>query len=89
MFGRTTNDISETLMRMHDEARIVCKHNQTAMATKMAGWMAEDRRFDNIPDKARLARDAMDARAHGRVLNLVEPVTSGANSHVGYVVRQV
>ncbi|WP_426418476.1 hypothetical protein [Bradyrhizobium genosp. A] len=89
MFGRTTNDISETLMKMHDEARIVCKHNQTEIARRMAEWMTEDRRFDFIPDKTKLAREAMDARAHGRVLNLTEPVRSNANSCVGYVVRQV
>ena len=89
MFGKTTNDISETLMKMHDEARIDCKHNQAAIAQRMAEWMGSDRRFDSFPDKVKLARDAMDARTHGRVLNLTEPVRSGANSYVGYTVRQV
>ncbi|MCP3382857.1 hypothetical protein NLM31_21045 [Bradyrhizobium sp. CCGUVB4N] len=73
MFGRTTNDLSETLMKMQDEARIACKHNQTEMARKMAAWMKEDRRFDSIPDKVKLAKEAMDARSRGRVLNLTEP----------------
>ncbi len=89
MFGKTSNDISATLMAMHDQARVACKHNQTAIAQRMAEWMSQDRRFDEFKDKQKLARNAMDARSHGRVLDLVEPVRSNANSPVGYVVRQV
>lgn len=70
MFGRTTTDIAATLQAMQDRARVECKHNQTAMAQKMAQWMSDDRRFDSIPDKVKLAREAMDARSHGRRLDL-------------------
>ncbi len=88
MFGRSTNDISEVLMRMQDEARVVCKHNQSQMARQMAEWMSNDRRFDNIPDKHRLARDAMDARSHGRVLDMTPQQQSNANTYFGHIVRQ-
>jgi hypothetical protein len=70
MFGKTTDDIAATLMAMHDRARIECRHNQYAMAEKMASWMAQDRRFDSVTNKIGLANDAMDARSHGRELNL-------------------
>ena len=70
MYGRTTNDIAETLMRMHDEARVQCRFDQNQIADRMAQWMAQDRRFDGIRDKLRLANEAMDARSHGRELDL-------------------
>ena len=70
MFGNTTNDISATLMAMHDRARLECNYNQYAIAPKMASWMNNDRRFDAFPDKLRLANEAMDARSHGRELDL-------------------
>jgi hypothetical protein len=78
MFGRTTNDIAATLMSMHDAARVECKHDQYAMARQMAQWMADDRRFDSVPDKEALAREAMDCRSHGRTLDLSGRMQSGA-----------
>ena len=89
MFGKTTKDIAATLQAMHDQARVECRHNQGAIVTKMAEWIALDRRFDSIPNKTKLAREAIDARMHGRQLNLTEPQLSGANSYLGHVVRQV
>ncbi len=89
MFGKTTDDISEVLMRMQDEARIACRHDQRAMALKMADWMANDRRFDGIRDKAAFAREAMDARSHGRMIDLTTRERSNATGPVGYVSRNV
>ena len=89
MFGRTTNDIATTLMQMQDEARTVCRHNQGAMVKQMASWMADDRRFDSIADKEALAREAMDARSHGRTLNLTKPYKPNTSGPVGYTSRQV
>lgn len=88
MFGRTTNDLSEFLMRAEDEARVRCRHDREAMARTMASWLEQDRRFDGM-DRLKLAKEAMDARSHGRILNLTEPVTSGAMSMPGYAVRNV
>jgi hypothetical protein len=70
MFGRTTTDIEQTLTRMIEEARAVCHHDQYQMPVLMAKWMSEDRRFDGIPDKQKLAAEAMDAKSHGRELDL-------------------
>ena len=70
MFRKNTADISATLMKMHDQARVVCNHNHTQMARQMAEWMAQDRRFDHIQDKVAFAADAMDARSHGRTINV-------------------
>jgi hypothetical protein len=70
MFGKTTDDIAQTLMHMQDEARTACRHDQYAMVKRMAEWMAQDRRFDSIPDKQALAREAVDCRSHGRELDL-------------------
>ena len=89
MYGRTTKDVAATLQHMQEEARTVCRNNQGQMAKQMATWMAQDRRFDGVPDKERLARDAMDARSHGRVLDLTPRMTSGANSTPGYISRNV
>jgi hypothetical protein len=36
------------------------------MVKRMAEWMQNDRRFDNIMDKQSLAREAMDCRSHGK-----------------------
>jgi hypothetical protein len=89
VFGKTTDDIAQTLMHMQDEARITCKHDQYAMVRAMAEMMSNDRRFDSIPDKQALAREAMDCRSHGRQLDLTGRMTSGANAPVGYVSRSV
>jgi hypothetical protein len=70
MFGRTTDDIARTLMQMHDQARVQCRFDQNQIADKMASWMALDRRFDSIHDKAALAREAMNCRASGKELDL-------------------
>jgi hypothetical protein len=89
MFGRNTDHIAATLMAMHDAARIECRHNQGEMAKRMAEWMADDRRFDSIPDKVKLAFEAMDCRSHGRQLDLTRRMTSGATAPAGYVMRSV
>jgi hypothetical protein len=70
MFGRTTDDIAATLTRMHDQAREQCKYNQPAMARQMAEWLATDRRFDGIKNKEQFAFEVMDARQHGREIDL-------------------
>jgi hypothetical protein len=89
MFGNTTDHMAEVLMRMQDEARVVCKHNQSMMAQQMARWMGQDRRFDSVRDKVALAREAMDCRSHGRTLDLSPRQRSNANSTIGTVVRLV
>jgi hypothetical protein len=81
MFGRNTDDIARTLTQMQNQARIECRHNQTAMAKQMAAWMADDRRFDSIENKEAFALDAMDARSHGRELDLTQRVTLGDTAH--------
>jgi hypothetical protein len=88
MFEKNTKDLARTINLMQDEARLKCRHDQPAMARQMAQWMASDRRFDSIGDKEQLAREAMDARLHGRALNLTEPVTI-ASGATGYIVRSV
>jgi hypothetical protein len=70
MYGKSTEDIAQVLTSMQEEARIVCRYNQTEMAQQMAEWMANDRRFDGIKDKHALAVDVMDARQHGRQIDL-------------------
>lgn len=81
MWGKTTDDIAETLMQMQTEAQTVCRFNQTEMAKTMARWMGQDRRFDGVPDKEALARDAMDAQAHGRVLDITPRFRIDGNMH--------
>ncbi len=87
MFGRTTDDLAEVLMRMQDEARVACKHDQYAIAHRMGDWLSQDRRFDSIKDKVGLAREAMACRASGRQLDLTQRMKSGATSSPGYVAK--
>jgi hypothetical protein len=89
MFGRKTSDIEQTLMAMHDQARVECKFNQYAMAKQIAAWLSEDRRFDAIRDKERFAADMMDARRSGRELDLTKRMGTGATGPVGYISRSV
>jgi hypothetical protein len=89
MFGRRTNDIEQTLMAMHDQARVVCKHDQYAMAKQIATWLRDDRRFDSIKEKEQFAAEMMDCRRSGRELDLTRRLGSGATSSPGYVVRSV
>ena len=76
MFGRTDRDIVRTLSAMQDRAMVECRYNQTAAIKLMGEWMRDDRRFDEYPDKEKVAREQIDARAHGRVPNLREPTRS-------------
>jgi hypothetical protein len=89
MFGRTTDDLAQTLMHMQDEARISCKHDQYAMVKAMAEMMRNDRRLDSISDKEALAREAMQCRQSGRQLDLTPRLKSGATSTPGYISRNV
>jgi hypothetical protein len=89
MYSKSTDDIAQTLMHMQERARIDCKFDQYAMARRMAEFMANDRRFDGIANKEAFAREAMDARSHGRQLDLTERVGSGANTTSGYIMRKV
>ena len=89
MFGRNTDHLAETLTRMHDEARLECKFNHAAMARKMAEWMAQDRRFDGIADKEKLAAEVFECRRSGRQLDLTPRLKSGATSTPGYVSRNI
>jgi len=89
MFGRTTDQLAATLMAFQDQARIECRHDQYKMPRKMAEYMAQDRRFDSIADKEQLAREAIDARLHGRELDLTKRIGSNANTTSGYIVRNV
>jgi hypothetical protein len=70
MFGRTTEDVAATLTRMHNQAREECRYNQPEIARRMAEWMQTDRRFDSIKDKEAFAYEVMDARQHGREIDL-------------------
>jgi hypothetical protein len=70
MFDKSDEDLSKTLNQMQDAAYRKCNCNQTAMIDKMASWLAQDRRFDAFADKKALAREALDARSHGRYLDL-------------------
>jgi hypothetical protein len=79
MFGRTTNDIGRTLDAMIDEAKVVCRYDQAAIAKQVARYMGADRRFDSVTDKEKLARDAYDARVHGRTLDLTPRVVLDSN----------
>jgi hypothetical protein len=72
MFGRKTSDIEQVLTAMHDQARVVCKHNQYAMAKQIAEWLRDDRRFDSIKNKEAFAAEAMDCRRSGRELDLTK-----------------
>ena len=70
MFGRNTDDIARTLSLMLEQARSECRYDQGAMTRQVAEWMSQDRRFDSVPDKRKLAADALDAQQHGRQLDL-------------------
>jgi hypothetical protein len=70
MYGKTSVDVARTLNQMIDEARVQCRYNQDAIVTKVAEFVRQDRRFDSIADPAALAREALDCRKHGRVLDL-------------------
>jgi hypothetical protein len=82
MFGRTTDDIARTLTQMIEEARVACRHNQNEMARTIGGWLGQDRRFDGVGDKVSFAADAMDAKSHGRQIDLTEQrVTVGDTAY--------
>lgn len=89
MFGNDTKNAARAIDQMIIQARGECRYNQTAMAEKIAGWLSQDRRFDHVPDKLKLAREAMDARAHGRILNLSEPERPQGSGQFGIVHRRV
>ena len=48
MFGKSTDDVAATLRAMHDRARIECRYDRNQIVEKMAGWLANDRRFDGM-----------------------------------------
>jgi hypothetical protein len=89
MFGKTTDDLAQTLMHMQDEARIACRHDTYKMVGAMAAMMANDRRFDFCNDKSALARDAMDCRRSGRELDLTRRLGSGATGPARYISKNV
>jgi hypothetical protein len=89
MFNANTKDAARTLDQMIAQAREECRFNTGAMAEKIGGWLSQDRRFDHIPDKVALAREAMDARSHGRTLNLTDPYRPSATGQFGVIHRRV
>jgi hypothetical protein len=72
MFNKTDNDITRTLTLMIDRSIDECKYNQDAAKRLTAKWIAQDRRFDGYDPNA-VAREAFDAKTHGRRMELTKP----------------
>jgi hypothetical protein len=67
MFGRTENDLRETLERMRGYAIERCQFNQAEAERLTAALVKQDRRFDQLGvSPTELAREAFDARRSGR-----------------------
>lgn len=72
MFSKSQNDISRTLDLMIDRSIDEAKYNQEAAKKLMAGWVKQDRRFDGY-DPDYVAKEAFDAKTHGRRMSLDQP----------------
>jgi hypothetical protein len=73
MFNKTDNDLTRTLVMMIDRSIDECRSNQTEAVKKTAQWIAQDRRFDSYDPHA-VAREAFDAKLHGRRMELNKPL---------------
>ena len=76
MFERDQKDLVVTLGEMDRQSRIRTNFDQPAAREKMAGWLSQDRRFDEF-DKDKLARRVQECRQSGAVLDLDDPVLKG------------
>lgn len=83
MFTNKKEDLTQTLGLMINKSMEECRFNQSAAVEKVAQWVSQDRRFDNY-DPGYVAREAFDARSHGRSLQLDKPyqTNSGAGTSV-------
>jgi hypothetical protein len=83
MFNKSHNDIVRTLGTMIRSATEECRFNEPAAIEKVAEWVKQDRRFDQY-DPRYVAREAFDAKNHGRTLQLDRPykTNSGAGTSV-------
>lgn len=82
MFNKTERDIARTLGTMMDRSIDECNYNQPAAIRKTAEWIRQDRRFDGL-DAAAVAKEAFDAKQHGRTIQLNKPIrtnTGGGTS---------
>lgn len=70
MFTKSKGDIARTMDTMCELARPAVNYDQSKAAQQVAEWMSNDRRFDHVPDKLAAAKSYMDARAHGRAINI-------------------
>jgi hypothetical protein len=67
MFGRTENDLRETLERMRGYAIERSNFDQAAAERMTAALVKQDRRFDNCGvSPAELAREAFESKRSGR-----------------------
>jgi hypothetical protein len=72
MFNKTPRDLVRTLDMMRDRSIEECRYNETAAIKQTAQWLKNDRRYDGY-DADALAKEAFDAKNHGRQMNLDRP----------------
>lgn len=72
MFGKDPSDLTQTLARMAQEARVRANFNQDEARSLMTEWISQDQRFsDYAPD--RLANRVHQSLSNGAVLELDDP----------------
>ena len=72
MFGRDPFDLTSTLAEMDRQARVRANSNQNEARDMVAGWLKQDRRFDQF-DHDRLASRVQQCKSNGAVLDLDDP----------------
>ena len=71
MFTKSDNDIAMTLQMMINRSIDECRFDQYAAVKKTAEWIRQDRRFDNFGmDADAIAKEAFDAKSHGRQMHI-------------------
>jgi hypothetical protein len=76
VFAKDERDMCQTLQEMHREAYQRSNCNQIDAVKVMAGYIRQDKRFEQY-DPAALAERVRQCRSNGAVIDLTDPVLRG------------
>jgi hypothetical protein len=88
MFGKNSHDMASTLDAMMGAAKTECRFDLYAAQRKVAEYVRQDRRFDNVgmsPDA--IAKEAFEAKQAGRTMRLGPPAYETKSTPQTYTGR--